>query len=88
MSILRPLADSRPCRPSHFAVLVHDAVDAPFLHRLAVVDMLRRKRPVPAQQYLDQQQQHTRCNDDYTDNQRLYHIFLYKRLQKYTKKVN
>ena len=77
MSLLRPLADSRPCRPSHFAVLVHDAVDAPFLHRLAVVDMLRRKRPVPAQQYLDQQQQHTRCNDDYTDNQRLYHINFY-----------
>ena len=77
MLLFRPLADSRPCRPSHFAVLVHDAVDASFLHRLAVVNVLRRKRPIPLQQHLDQQQQHTSCNDDYTDNQRLYHIIFY-----------
>jgi hypothetical protein len=51
-----------PALCAHFAVLVHYAVDAAFLHGLTVVNMLRRKASVFACQHFYEQKSHAYSN--------------------------
>lgn len=59
---------------SHFAILIHHTVDAAFFHRLAVMDMLRRKSAVLSYQHLHEQQRHSNGKQHPAYEQRLYHF--------------
>ena len=56
------LIHREPALGTHLAVLVHHAVDAPVLHGLTVVNMLRTELPVLAENQLHAEKSHAYSN--------------------------
>jgi hypothetical protein len=61
-SLFRFLTDGKSTLAPHLSVLVHHAVDAPFLHGLAVVNMLRTEASILAKNQFYAEKSHADSN--------------------------